>query len=383
MQVESSWPVEKQPNLTTNEEEHPIQYHLVHNINRSFPDYSSIRPERFSNWKRLLRTIAYVLRYLTNLQSCRKRTSIVVLASNNTSTAIKKINHLSASELIAAETILIKKCQHEFYGKELRQLEMKNNILPGSKLYNLNPILDNHKILRVSTRLDFAPPVVSAEMRRPILLDGSHRITILIINDLHRQYHHQARETVINELRKRFWIPKIRIHINKVITHCNLCSYRRAKPVVPRMANLPKERLAPFTPPFSYTRLDYMGPFEVVVGRRREKRWIALFTCLTMRAIHLEVSCSLDTSSCVMCVRNFINRRGTPLEIITDNGTNLRAAEKELKQLLENVDLNELATNTQKLSPVSKCFNWKFIPPSAPHFGGAWERMVRTVKNSL
>jgi hypothetical protein len=214
-------------------------------------------------------------------------------------------------------------------------------------------------------------------------MEGNHKITMLIIDAVHRKFHHQARETVTNELRCKFWIPKIRVFINKTIARCNQCALRKARPEIPRMANLPKERIMPFTPAFSYTGLDYMGPFDVTVGRRREKRYIAIFTCLTMRAIHLEVACTLDTSSCVMCVRNFMNRRGIPIEIMSDNGTNLRASEKELKQLLENVNTDKLAAQTQPLDALNKHIIWRFIPPSSPHFGGAWERMVRTVKNSL
>jgi hypothetical protein len=35
--------------------------------------------------------------------------------------------------------------------------------------------------------------------------------------------------------------------------------------------------------------LNYFGPVQVAVGRRREKRYVALNTCLTTRALHLEI----------------------------------------------------------------------------------------------
>jgi hypothetical protein len=129
--------------------------------------------------------------------------------------------------------------------------------------------------------------------------------------------------------------------------------------------------------------MDYAGPFEVAIGRRREKRWIVVFTCLAMRAIHLEVASSLDTSSCILCIRNFMNRRGTPLEIISDNGTNLRGAEKELKLLLKELDIKRIASETQPMQPGLHNIKWRFITPTASHFGGIWERMVRCVKSSL
>ena len=66
-----------------------------------------------------------------------------------------------------------------------------------------------------------------------------------------------------------------------------------------------------------------------------EKRWGFLFTCLTTRAVHIEVAPSLDTSSCVMGVERFITRRGTPNTIMSDNGTNFVGAQKELLACVE------------------------------------------------
>lgn len=72
------------------------------------------------------------------------------------------------------------------------------------------------------------------------------------------------------------------------------------------MANLPKDRLLPDKPPFTNTGVDFFGPFEVSRGCSKVKRYGVLFTCLTTRAVHLEVAHSLDTSSCINALRRFI-----------------------------------------------------------------------------
>lgn len=88
------------------------------------------------------------------------------------------------------------------------------------------------------------------------------------------------------------------------------------------MGELPRGRMQPFTRAFSFVGVDCLGPIEVTVGRRRKKRWIALFTCLTIRAIHLEVLHKMDHETFVMAFQNFTQDRGHPLEVYSDNGTN-------------------------------------------------------------
>lgn len=164
---------------------------------------------------------------------------------------------------------------------------------------------------------------------------------------------------------------------------CTVCAFLKAKPVIPQMAPLPAKRLQAFQPAFSHTGLDYFGPIEVTIGRRREKRWGVIFTCLSSRAIHLELASSLDTSAAIMCIRNFINRRGQPLEFVSDNGTNLRSAEKELRLAVAAIDGEKLQAETNMTSPGNTYTTWTFNPPAASHFGGVWERLIRTVKSSL
>ena len=97
---------------------------------------------------------------------------------------------------------------------------------------------------------------------------------------------------------------------------------------------LPSIRLTPSVCAFTIAGMDYFGPMTVSVGRRREKRYGVLFTCMSTRAVHLEIAHDLSTDSFIMAIRRMIGRRGQPRQICSDNGTNLRGADRELRESL-------------------------------------------------
>ncbi len=152
----------------------------------------------------------------------------------------------------------------------------------------------------------------------------------------------------------------------------------------PRMRSLPSERTAGNVFPFQNTGMDYYGPVEVKVMRPSLKRWCCLFTCLSTRAVHIEVVPNLEAKTCLAAITRFINRRGKPQTIISDNGTNFVGAAKEIKQYLD--DWNQ---SSIKESLAQRQIKWKFNPPGAPrfvgapHFGGVWERLVNRVKKAM
>ena len=114
------------------------------------------------------------------------------------------------------------------------------------------------------------------------------------------------------------------------------------------MAALPRCRLTLYVRPFTFTGMDYFGLMTVTVGRRHEKRYGVLFTCMTTRAVHIEIAASLTTDSAISAVRRLISRRGKLKEIFSDNGTNFRGADAELRRALQ-VDTDKLIlANFQK-----------------------------------
>ena len=117
----------------------------------------------------------------------------------------------------------------------------------------------------------------------------TRRITHLLVDKFLRRIRHANNETVGNELRQYFHIPKMRRLVLKVVRQCVFRHIRRSLPQIPLMAPYPKQRLTAFVRPFTFVGLDYFGPLLVRRERAQEKRWVALFTCPTIRAIHLEV----------------------------------------------------------------------------------------------
>ena len=105
---------------------------------------------------------------------------------------------------------------------------------------------------------------------------------------------------------------------------------------------------------------------------------MVLFTCLTIRCIHLEVVENCETDAFINSLRRFVNRRGCPTKMFSDNGTNFRGASAELKEVINGLDKVAIADFATNMKIV-----WDFNPPKAPHMGGCWERMVRSVKEVL
>jgi hypothetical protein len=158
-------------------------------------------------------------------------------------------------------------------------------------------------------------------------------ITELIVHEYHEKSGHEGSEHVLAALRTTFWILRARCRIKEVVNKCMLCRKRRAVPCVQKMADLPRERISNGHPAFFYVGIDYFGPFDVHVRRSTEKRYGCVFSCMSSRAVHIEIATSLNTSSFINVLRRFIARRGKPAKVFTDNGTNFVGASESCVKL--------------------------------------------------
>ena len=140
------------------------------------------------------------------------------------------------------------------------------------------------------------------------------------------------------------------------------------------------ERLKPSLQAFARSADDFAGLFITVQGpgKRREKGYLCLFTWLASRAVHLEMAYGLDTDSFLSAFYRMASRRSVPEELFSDNGTNFRGVDAELKSLVKELDENKI-----KQSSAHKGTTWNFNPPLAPHFGGVHKTMIKLAKEAI
>ncbi|BES99536.1 Retrotransposon protein [Nesidiocoris tenuis] len=186
----------------------------------------------------------------------------------------------------------------------------------------------------------------------------------------HLEHNHASPLTLLSILREEYWLLKGRRTINSILSKCLACKRQSVKPAQPEPAPLPRYRITN-TDVFGVTGIDLTGPLFLRGGT---KIWIAIFTCATYRAVHLELVESLSTTAFMFALRRFIARKGRPTTIYSDNGTNFVGTANALASLDWNVIVAE--SSVQKI-------RWNFNPPAAPWWGGWWERLIGILKGLL
>lgn len=112
------------------------------------------------------------------------------------------------------------------------------------------------------------------------------------------------------------------------------------------------------------------------------KAYIALFVCMTTKALHLELVTSLSTESFLAALHRFVGRRGNVSEMRSDQGTNFVGEDHQLKEFYDMLTSQLMQKKIAEFCQV-RCIDWKFNPPKAPHQGGLWEAGVKCVKYHL
>ena len=313
-----------------------------------------------------------------NVEDCRTIEELQRLTFRKHSPHLDPETPLSAADYAIAEVMVLQRVQREVFPQEMACLERGVDVPHDSRLRQLAPELDDHGLIRVGGRLRRAQDLTE-DHKHPIVLPQKHLVTDLVIKQHDTRLHHPGSERLFTELRRRYWILRGREAVRRYQGRCTECRKLRASPIIPKMSDLPANRLQIHKAPFHHTGMDCFGPYSVraEVGRTTAKRWGIVFKCLTSNAIHLEVLADLSAASFLMSFRRFTGRRGRPGVLLSDNGTNFHGGEAELKKNYRDMT----AELKDHLAPLQVDFQYN--PPSAPHFGGVWEREVRSVKAAL
>lgn len=196
---------------------------------------------------------------------------------------------------------------------------------------------------------------------------------------------HGGTQLMTSLLRRQYWIINSRNAVRHRIHKCIVCFNHRAETSQQLMGSLPSARVRRTHRPFLHTGVDHCGPYDLRAsegrGIRTYKGYIAVFVCLTVKAVHVECVDGLTTDAFLAAFRRFVSRRGLPSDVYSDNGTNFVGAANEIeRQFNQTIHQNEEAV-AEKFTEES--INWHFIPPGSPLFGGLWEAGVKSVKYHL
>ena len=297
----------------------------------------------FSSLQRLVRVTAYVLRFVSNVKRKNERKELTD-------------EDLKQEEIERARELWIREVQ----GSVLDD-EKFDQVKVSLSLYK-----DDKGILRCGGRLKKAPIPFNA--RFPIFLPRSSHFTNLVINECHLKVLHNGVRETLTERRSCFWVVKGRQAVKTVIGKCSVCKKIEGRSyAVPRSPPLPEFRLSD---EFAFSRVgvDFAGPMYVkdifAKGGGMNKVYIALFTCATSRAVHLELVPSLTPESFIKALARFKGRRGTPTLIVSDNGKTFKDSRVQAYCQRDGT-------------------KWRFNVEAAPWWGGFFERLVKSVKLSL
>ncbi|CAB0036794.1 unnamed protein product [Trichogramma brassicae] len=300
--------------------------------------------------------------------------------------ACQRLKKLSASSVISTENLksatqlLIKLTQQHHFASEIQLLI--NGDIPRSHVFNrLTAFIDSQGIIRVGGRLRNAQ--LNQTTTHPAILPRTSHLTKLIIDYAHRLTFHGGTQLTLAHIRQEYWIIGGRAPVKSHILRCVTCARQRAKRAQQLMGQLPRARVTP-SRPFTHTGIDYAGPLTIKAwkgrGSKTHKGWICVFVCFATSAVHVELVSDYSSEGFLAAFQRFSSRRGSPAQLYSDCGTNFKGAEKQFIEWLKKAQ-QESPSLAATLSLEST--QWNFNPPAAPHMGGKWESVVKSVKYHL
>ncbi|EYB96025.1 hypothetical protein Y032_0154g2997 [Ancylostoma ceylanicum] len=348
---------------TTDEGVEIVSTALVSNNENQTRHEKLVNLSRFCKLDKALRATALVGKIAKKwaISTKEKRASTIRLETTQKLDASEEI---TSTDMEWAEQFLI--CQEQNHLK-LEELQRR--------FHDKKIICDTNGILRHESRLQNA--YMPFDTKSPIFIPKESDLVRLILVKIHEDNAHCGKEHTLSILRQRFWVPRISSSFKKYLKNCTTCKRYQGLPLgAPNMPPLPSDRVV-VAKPFKNTGCDFMGPFT---SKTQDKMYVCLYTCLTTRAVHLEVVENLSTAAFLSSFIRFISRRGVPSIMRSDCGTNLKNGEQIIDAMFRQDDDSGASVMTYCSKERIK---WIFNPPASPWMGGVWERLVGSVKKAL
>lgn len=200
----------------------------------------------------------------------------------------------------------------------------------------LIPSLDENGIIRGHGRLEDVR-LLPQEMRNPVILPSDRPLVRLLLRHLHEKRGHCGYKSLIHEASRNHWIIGVRNMSKALTTKFNRKTLKEAQ--------------------------------------------VVIFTCMTSRAVHLELVNDKAADAFLMAFCRFASLRGHLRVCWSDCGTNFVGAQSYLKEITQSWNI----PNIQGVLPeeFSCDFKWQWNIPHASHQNGVVETLIKSVRQSL
>ena len=229
--------------------------------------------------------------------------------------------------------------QKRIFQGEINAMNMEKSsvkLKKSSTIYNLYPFMGADGLISVGGKLKHSH--LHNSCKHSVLLPTQKKVTDLVLNWCHVECAHGGRGPTLNELKRSgYWVVNGNSAVRSMLFKFMQCRRLRAKLGIQKMAYLPSSILME-VPPFTYCGVDMFGPFIIEQRQSEIKRYGAKLTCMNSRAVHIDVTHSLDTDSFMQALRRMIAKRGNVRTIYSDTGRNFIRVENELKKAFEESD---------------------------------------------
>ena len=312
--------------------------------------------DSFSSYHKLMRVTGWCLRFMNNYFRSEQdeRTS----------------GHLQCSEIQQFVVMWDKFVQMESF-PEVFSAVIRNE---KHSLNNLGVVINEDGVLVCKGRFR------NSTRNAPKLLPKDNSYSKLVIERSHKRVLHYGVTQTLAELRKEYWVIQGRSVVRRVIRECFTCIKWEGAPFgtpdfapLPDFVIVPGDKLA-----FAFIGLDYFGPLIVKENGTSYKVFGCLFTCLKVRAVHLEIVENMSTNSFLFALRRFIGRRGKPVMIVSDNASQF----KQTHEIIDSVWINMLKDEAVQSYVAEEGIEWKWVTEYSPWKGGFYERLVGIAKRA-
>ena len=321
----------------------------------------------------------------SDLQQLVKKTALLLRWPGRACSRLKLSQGLPEPGIAFSNNVSRKEYTDAFKFLIHHDQQKRLNIKKGSQLMIRNArfqmeTLNKELLVKVlAGRVKNFPIGFSSSSEIPVL--PCSKFAALIVRYHHYRLHRDVDSTVAS-VRQEVWPIKVRKLAASIDSKCLDCKLKRRRFESQVMGDLPAFRTE-MSPAFTTVAMDLFGPWEIKDDiikrgpRKIRKIWGIVYTCMSTRAVYIDVSIDYSTESVLHTVRRLMAFRGDVRLINSDPGSQLVGASREMKSWREGWKEEELSR-----FGADKNLEWRFVSSNSQHQNGVVEAIVKMVKGA-